>query len=352
MHKILPFLIFVSIIISSFSICSSEDSILYRLDNGQIISDISYDTNIDSFYIAGTFKNGNDSFIVKSKNNQVLRQEIIKDFIVKKILIDKFSNIYVLGNKKDNNISLIRVTPSLNKRWETILRVSEKDILTSFTINDNQEVSVLGYSTNKRVSDIFIVKINSDGKIINEEIIDIGPFERPYEILEDKSKNIYITGEVRDKDLDIFLIKLSKDYELLWVDYFDNNGWEDGGLDLELIDEDVILTGYSGKEGWYVFDTVFIRYSPEGNLSTFSRKGYSKGSDWIRQLNKNGDIYYVLLWDILTGREYVMKLDYYFDVITKNEIPRGDHPIKILNALNNTYLVFQNENKLYLRGLN
>ncbi|NMC59353.1 MAG: hypothetical protein GYA51_08230 [Candidatus Methanofastidiosa archaeon] len=351
MKRILPFFVLFLIALSSFSICSSEDFLLHEFGQGYFVSDVLYDPSIDSFYLVGTINESNNSFIVKSKNGQVLRQETIEGFKVSKMQIDKFSNIYFLGTSEDNNISVIKLNSNLNERWETRIKVSERDIISSFIVNDKQEVSVLGYSSGKKESDTFIIKIDADGKIIIRNIINVGPFERPREIIEDKNNNIYITGEMKEKDLDVFLLKLSSEHELLWIDYFDNSGWEDGGLDLDLIDEDILLTAYSGKEGWYVFDTVFLKYYPDGNVSNVVRISYSGGSDWVRQLSRKEENYYAILWDILTGKEYVMKLDYYFDIITKKEIPHEEVPIKIINISNNTYLVVQKENTVYLKNL-
>ncbi len=352
MKKIFPLLIFVLFFISNLSIClSNEDLILYELKNGENIFDISYDPKIDSFYIVGTIRDTNNSFIIKSKNGQVLRKEIIEDVKVSGVMNDKFSNVYLVGNSKDRGIMVIKLTSSLNKRWETKIRLSERDILSSFCINDNQEVTVLGYSPNKRESDTFFIRIDRNGKIIDKKIVDVAPFERPYKILEDKDNNFYVTGEIRDKNLDIFLLKLSKDYDILWIDFYDNHNWEDGGLDLDLLGEDVIVAGYSGKEGWYVFDTVFITYSNEGNISKFSRKGYSGGSDWIRQFMKKGEYSYVILWDILTGKEFSVKLDNHYNIITINEIPKEEYPIKIIDVLGDPYLLTEKDYTLYIRNL-
>ena len=225
------------------------------------------------------------------------------------------------------------------------------DALSSFSVNDNQEVTILGYSTVKRESDTFVIKVDRNGKVIAKKILDIGPYERPREILEDNYGNLYITGESKNKNFDMFVCKITQDFEILWIDYFDNENWEDGGLALELIEDDVIVTGYSGKEGWYVFDTVFIKYSQEGNVSSFARKSFSCGSDWVRQFKRNGDYYYIILWDILTGKEYTLKLDYYFDILTKTEILKEETPIKIINIVDKTYFVFTKENTIYIRDL-
>jgi hypothetical protein len=351
MKQILSFFIFVILIFLSLSPLYSQDSVLYTLDKGYTIKDISFDDSVDSFYLGGEIKDSNNSFVIKSKDGQFLREQTIENFKVYKILNDNFSNTYILGASVDGNSSLIKLTSSLNKRWEIKIKFSDMDTLSSFTVNDAQEVTFIGYSNYKRESDTFIVKVDRDGKIVSEEILDIGPFERPYMILEDYEGNFYITGESKNKNFDMFVCKLSKDFEILWVDYFDNDNWEDGGLVLELIDEDVIATGYSGKEGWYVFDTVFLRYSKEGNVSSFARKSFSGGSDWIRQFKRNGDYYYAILWDILTGKEYTLKLDYYFDILTKNDIQKEENPIKIINVYNKTYFVFTKENTVYMRDL-
>ncbi|KYC50376.1 MAG: hypothetical protein AMQ22_01468 [Candidatus Methanofastidiosum methylothiophilum] len=351
MKRILSFFIFVILIFSSLYPLSSQDSILYNLEDGYIIKDLSFDTSIGSYYLAGDINGSNNSFVIKSKNGQILREEIIENFKFYRILADRFSNTYILGTSGDGNHSLIKFTSSLNKRWETKIKFSDKDILSSFTINDDQEVTILGYSTNKRESDTFVIKIDRNGKVICEKVLDIGAFERPYGIIEDSASNFYVVGESKNKNYDVFVCKITHDFEILWIDYFDNENWEDGGLALELIDNEVIATGYSGKEGWYVFDTVFIKYSQEGNVSSFARKSFSGGSDWVRQFERNGDYYYIILWDILTGKEYTLKLDYYFDILTKNEIQKEETPIKIINIVDKTYFVFTKGNTIYIRDL-
>ncbi|KYC52884.1 MAG: hypothetical protein AMQ74_00586 [Candidatus Methanofastidiosum methylothiophilum] len=342
--------IFISILLFSFNFLVADD-VLYELTKDHTVIDASYDPNIESFYIVSTIRDTNNSSIIKTKNGQLLRQQTIENFKVAKMQIDKLSNVYLIGISTGGDITVVRLSSSLSIRWITKIRISEKDTLSSFFINDDQEVTVLGYSSNKRESDTFLVKIDSNGKITVKSVINVGPYEKPYALIEDKDNNIYITGEMKEKDVDVFLLKLSKDHELLWVDFFDNSGWEDGGLDIELIDNDIILTAYSGKEGWYVFDTVFLRYSPDGNVSNFVRKSYSNGSDWVRQLEKKDEYYYAILWDILTGKEYGMKLDYYFEIISKKEISKEENPVKIINVKNNTYLLTERENKLYLRNL-
>jgi len=351
MKKYLSFFIFVILIFSSLSPLYSEDSILYILDNGYTVKDVSFDTSIDSFYLAGDIKGTNNSFVIKSKNGQFLREQTIEDFKVYKILNDKYSNTYLLGSSRDGNSTLVKLTSSLSKRWEVKIKFSDMDALSSFSVNDNQEVTILGYSTVKRESDTFVIKVDRNGKVIAKKILDIGPYERPHEILEGNDGNLYITGESKNKNFDMFVCKITKDFEILWIDYFDNENWEDGGLAIELIEDEVIATGYSGKEGWYVFDTVFLRYSKEGNVSSSARKSFSGGSDWIRQFKRNGDYYYAILWDILTGKEYALKLDYYFDILTKNEIQKEETPLKIINIGDKTYFIFTKENTIYIRDL-
>lgn len=351
MKQILCFFVFAVIIFSSQSFLYSEDNILYVLDDGYIIKDVSFDTNIDNFYLAGGIKGTNDSFIIKSKDGQLLREHIIENFRIIKIITDKFSNTYILGSSGDGNKILIKLTSSLSKRWEVQIRFSDMDVLSSFTVNDNQEITVVGYSSYKRESDSFVINIDRNGKVITEKVLDIGPFERPYQILEDKEGNFYITGESKDKNFDLFVCKVTKDFELLWIDYFDNQNWEDGGLALEFIDDEIIACGYSGKEGWYVFDTVFIRYSKEGNVSIFDRKNYSGGSDWIKHFQRKDEHYYVILWDILTGKEYTLKLDNNFNILRKNEIQKEETPIKIINIEDKTYFVSTKGNTIYIRDL-
>jgi len=351
MKLILSFFVFAILTFSSLFPVSSEDSILYNLDEGYAIKDISFDTSVDSYYLAGEIKGSDNSFIIKSKDGQFLREQTIENFEIYKILNDKYSNTYVLGTSRGRNSTLVKLTSSLSKRWEAKIKFSDMDALSSFTVNDNQEITILGYSTYKRESDTFVIKVDRNGKVIAEKILDIGPFERPYQIQENDEGDFYITGESKDKNYDMFVCKLSKDFEILWVDYFDNGNWEDGGLSLELTSEDVIATGYSGKEGWYVFDTVFFEYSRDGNVSTFTRKSLSGGSDWIRQFKRNGDYYYAILWDILTGKEYTLKLDSYFDILTKNEIAKEEIPLKIINIRDKTYLVFSKQNTIHIRDL-
>ncbi|MDY1590659.1 MAG: hypothetical protein RBS85_00620 [Methanofastidiosum sp.] len=351
MKLILSFFVFAVLTFSSLFPLSSGDSVLYTLDDEYIVKDLSFDPSVDSFYITGEIKDSDDTFIIKSKNGQFLRERTIENFKIYKILNDKYSNTYLLGTSGDGNSTLVKLTSSLSKRWEVKIKFSDRDALSSFTVNDNQEVTILGYSTYKRESDSFVIKVDRNGKVIAEKILNIGPFERPYQILENDQGNFYITGESKDKNYDMFVCMLSKDFETLWIEYFDNGNWEDGGLALELSGENIIATGYSGKEGWYVFDTVFFEYSKDSNVSTFTRKSLSGGSDWIRQFKRNGDYYYVILWDILTGKDFTLKLDYYFDILTKNEIAKEEIPLKIIDIHNKTYFVFSKQNAIYVRDL-
>ncbi|KYC46261.1 MAG: hypothetical protein APG12_00184 [Candidatus Methanofastidiosum methylothiophilum] len=351
MREIISIFIFFMLVFSNFFPLSSEDAVLYSLEEDHILKDIAFDPHINSIYLAGNIKDSNNSFVIKSNNGQFLREQILEDFKIQNILNDNFSNTYLLGLSKDGDKYLIKLTSSLSKRWEVKIKFSDMDAFSSFTVNDNQEVTVVGYSTYKRESDSFIVKIDRNGSIISSKILDIGPYERPYQIIEDYEGNFYIAGESKDKNFDMFVCKLTKDLELIWVDYFDNDNWEDGGLCLELINEDVIAVGYSGNEGWYVFDTVFFIYSPEGNASTFTRKNFSEGSDWVKQFKRNGNYYYAILWDILTGKEYALKLDYYFDILKKEEIKKDEIPLKIINIVDDTYFVFLKENTVYSKYL-
>lgn len=351
MKKFLSFLIFVVIAFSIISPISSDENILYKLDEDYLFKDISFDQNLNNLFLAGEIKGSNNSFIIKSKDGNYLREVIIDNFKVSKIINDKFSSVYAIGASEDNQNKIIKFTSGLNKRWETKIHFSDMDIITSFIVNENQEVIVIGYSTFKRSSDSFIIRINQNGEIISEKILDISPYERPYKIIEDYGGNFYLTGESKDMNFDIFVCKLSNDFDVLWIDYYDNNNWVDGGLGLELVDGNLIAAGYSGKEGWYVFDTVFIEYSKDGNVTSFTRKSFSGGSDWVKEFKRNNDHYYLILIDLLTGKEYSMKLDYYFDVVKKVEISKDEIPIKIIKINNDIYFVFQKENVIFAQYL-
>ena len=50
-------------------------------------------------------------------------------------------------------------------------------------------------------------------------------------------------------------------------------------------------------------------------------------------------------------KEYTLKLDYYFDILTKNEIQKEETPIKIINIVDKTYFVFTKGNTIYIRDL-
>ncbi|NYT03937.1 MAG: hypothetical protein GKC00_04425, partial [Candidatus Methanofastidiosa archaeon] len=62
MKWIVSSFIFIIIVISSFSSFSSEESSLYELENGYIVTDVSFDPNTGSFYLAGNLEGRNNSF--------------------------------------------------------------------------------------------------------------------------------------------------------------------------------------------------------------------------------------------------------------------------------------------------
>ena len=66
---------------------------------------------------------------------------------------------------------------------------------------------------------------------------------------------------------------------------------------------------------------------------------------------KKGEYSYVILWDILTGKEFSVKLDSHYNIITINEIPKEEYPIKIIDVLGNPYLLTEKDYTLYIRNL-
>ncbi len=351
MKQIISTMILGVILFSNFFVISADDSSIYKLDESYIVNDVSFDLRVDSFYLTGGIRDSRDSFIIKSQHGQFLNENIIEDFKVSKIFTDNYSSTYVLGRSAYGDIYIMRFTSGLNKRWEYKIKFSDMDLVSDFTVNDNQEVTLIGYSYHNRKSNTFLLKLNRFGNKITEKIIDIGPFERPRKILENSEGNFYITGESKIKDYDMFVYKLTSDFEILWSHYFDH-GWEDGGLGLALIDEELVAAGYSGEDDWFVFDTVFFVYSPDGNVSSFTRENYSEGgSDWILDFKINGDNYYAILWDVLTENQYTLKLDSDFELLSKNQIKREETPIKLMNIEEETYLLYKKDNRIYLRAL-
>ena len=171
MKKFLSFLIFVVIAFSIISPISSDENILYKLDEDYLFKDISFDQNLNNLFLAGEIKGSNNSFIIKSKDGNYLREVIIDNFKVSKIINDKFSSVYAIGASEDNQNKIIKFTSGLNKRWETKIHFSDMDIITSFIVNENQEVIVIGYSTFKRSSDSFLLRINSKWEYFRKKIL-------------------------------------------------------------------------------------------------------------------------------------------------------------------------------------
>jgi len=194
---------------------------------------------------------------------------------------------------------------------------------------------------NKGGEDIFIVKLNKEGKIVWKKLIGGSRDEVGHVIKQTSDSGYVVTGRTNSNNGDIpriyggyndcFLLKLDKNGNIMWSKVFGGNG-EDVGQSVTLTENNgIIVTGYfSSNDGDFsgmnqrYWDVFVIKFDSIGNIlwkKSFGGSGYDKSYSVIsmkdncllvtgntdsndgdfRDMNKGGNEVFVVKLDSIGG---------------------------------------------------
>ena len=157
-------------------------------------------------------------------------------------------------NDEDRDGYLLKTDPKGNLEWYKILGGNDYDVAHAVSLTDDGGSIVIGYGESyakAERTDVYLIKANSKGKVAWTQTFGSVAGERGIKGVQTKDGGYVATGFI-DKDLDLFLVRASRNGDELWTRSI-------GG------DREYSEFGYTVKE---TFDGGFILCGHKENMAT------------------------------------------------------------------------------------
>lgn len=194
------------------------------------------------------------------------------------------------------DVYILKIDRKGNKIWEKTFGGSKDDYAYSI-IKDKDEYLIVGgtRSFGEGNSDVLILKINEDGKILWNKTFGGKGFEEGWRITKDKYENYIIIGRTTSfgkGQYDLYLIKIDKNGNKIWEKTFGGKG-SDYGYDIcSTFDEKYVAVGISNSFS-ETQDVYVVKIDKDGNLIWEKNFG-GKGFDYAYSLAYAGDGYIIV----------------------------------------------------------
>lgn len=185
--------------------------------------------------------------------------------------IDYLNNIYLLGYT-NGNILLTKYDLDGNLLWSREFNgtTNKNDYPYAMAIDKENNIIITGDTQdNSWYYDCVTIKYSSSGALLWERYFNgsANRNDNANDLAVDDSLNIYVVGSSYslDKDDDIIIIKYSATGEQLWINRYDNNGYNDNGKNIVIdLSGDIVITGKGSESGYSDYDIVTIKYDKAG----------------------------------------------------------------------------------------
>lgn len=287
----------------------------------------------NNIYVVGTTDNGGTTnynvLLLKYNASGVLQFSVtyagpagLND-IGTSVKRDASGNIFVACSSEGTSTSydyrLNKYSPTGTLLWSSTYNfVSLIDVPLGLTINGNT-VSVNGTSASSATKwDYCNANFNTTTGTFQSatrtNIPGVG-FDQPYAFVKDASQNIYLTGRnsTTGTNYNIFTVKISPTYSLMWTQFYDLAGQDDLGSDIDVdASGNIIVGGFTTKSNGIKQATI-LKYNPSGTLLwQYHQAGKKETADASITglcVNSNSDAYFVAgetgtsnLQEVLVGK--------------------------------------------------
>ncbi len=279
-----------------------------------------------------------------------------------KLEIDGSGNVYVLGNTDSNPLFLVNEDILLVKysslgvqQWVKQYNgtANLEDIPFDLSYLPSGKIVLTGSTNNSANDDIVTIAYNTAGtQLWLKTFIGIGGGkDEPAEMEFDNSENLYIAGRTSNGiNNDGLLIKYNSSGTQLWSSIYDNNGWNDKGICLDISANGTVY--FSGSTESPLTSNIFIRsISSSGGINwTQIIDGGAQLRDEVSDLkvDNNGDIVLVgrievneptgIHWNYFTSKISPTSIVYWNKIYDNNIGSDDEINVCEIDANNNIYV--------------
>lgn len=205
-----------------------------------------------------------------------------------KTLLDDQNNLLVTGYDDYNDFFAAKYPPAGTIHlWKKSFPNPGNDRGMDLVFDDNNNVYATGYIYNQtfNCNDIILIKYDGfDGDTLWTRKVSEGRDSKAFGIALDNDKNVYITGNITNKDnmkSDIITIKYNPAGVVQWSKTYNNPAWnsEDAGTHILVDNNFVYITGYTYQGIQNKNDVVILTYDQyDGSYSAPVQLFYDKGN--------------------------------------------------------------------------
>lgn len=320
----------------------------------------------ENYLIYGTINNeinkGGNPLIIKinSKGNILWKRNYndFKGYLVKAYNIKNYYIIIGITGVLGSNTKAftIKLDENGNQIYKKVYDINNIDIVSS--IKDNNEQLLIagntygkGYPYESNNCDIYLIKLNFDGNIIWKNNFNNNNFDGGGLLSKTVDNSIFIAGQTKSATMDIFLAKMNNNGKIIKEQTFDFKMEDTIQSFIKLKDSGYLLTGFSyntdKKSNDYKIN--ILKINEMGNKEW--EKLYSvPGIISIRRVIEDDDGFIIITecYDENGKKPYIIKINKngsvkwtrYYDEISLKNIIYGDYSSNSFIIIGN----YQNEN--------
>lgn len=189
-----------------------------------------------------------------------------------KILKVKDNNYLIVGktNSKGNyDVYVLKVDKEGNLVWEKNFGGKGGDYAYSLSPSLDNTFFIVGTTNSFRENtDVYLLKIDGDGNLIFEKNFGKDGFDFGYGIKSLEDGGAIIVGNTNSfsEDTDVYIIKIDRDGNIIWEKHFGGKG-SDSAFNIEkTFDGNFILVGGSNSKGFGGSDLYLLKITKDGEL--------------------------------------------------------------------------------------
>ncbi|MEW6379241.1 MAG: PQQ-binding-like beta-propeller repeat protein [bacterium] len=225
---------------------------------------------------------------------------------------------YIVAEDGSNDFYVLKLDGDGDLEWEETYGNMNNEVAKSVQQTTDGGYIAAGYTEyteGDEGSDIYVVRLQSDGSLIWDEVFDNGGYEDACSIQETADNGYIIAGSTDSEgDLHGYLVKIDQDGFEDWSKILPGNGYTEILSIRRTTDRGYIAAGYSSGVDNFNFDSYVVKLDENGNEDwhkTFGRAQGDEEAASVQEIQGGGYIIAGYTKSLGTGGRdfYIIKLD-------------------------------------------